>query len=139
MAPNNGSGHGRGQYASPAQVRRYLDQMCYYLECRNAAWLDRNTDARTGEVREGVKELCNRWQADNRILKVAIREGWLDPSSMPDPKGQKNRQIGLYTAIVYHKSEEGRRFVAFELRDYLDGLEREQESELQRKEGSCRS
>lgn len=135
MPPNNDSGHGRGQYASPAQVRHYLDQMCYYLECRNAAWLDRNTDAH-GNIREGVKDLCNRWQADNRILEVAIREGWLDPASMPDPKGQKNNQIGRYTAIVYGKSPEGRRLVAFALKDHLDRLEREQSESLARKEAS---
>ena len=133
MPPNNGSGHGRGQYASKDQVKTYLERMESFLGRRNAEWLDKNTDA-CGNIREGVKELCNRWQADGHLVKAAIAAGWLDPASMPEG-GIKNRQIGLYSAVVYHKSEAGHRFIAFELRDYLDRLEREQLESLERKEG----
>jgi hypothetical protein len=137
MTPNNGSGHGRGQYASPAQVKAYMSRMRAYLAERNQRWLDRWQDRATGEFPEGVGELCNEWKLDNHLLKAAIREGWLDPASMPDPKGQKNRQIGHFTSIVYFRGEEGRRFVAFEAKAYLDRQERDQEFELQRKEASC--
>ena len=136
MTPNNGSGHGRGQYASPVQVQTYLKNMEKYLRDRNAAWLDRNTDAH-GNIREGVKELCNRWQADGHLVKWAIANGWLDPASMPEG-GIKNRQIGLYSAVVYHRNEEGHRAIAFELRRYFDELEWRQSADLERKEASCR-
>lgn len=137
MAPNNGSGHGRGQYASPAQVKAYLANMRRYLAERNQRWLDRWQDRATGEFPEGVKELCNDWRLDGHLCKWAIANGWLDPASMPEG-GIKNRQIGLYTAILYFRSEDGRRAIAFEAKRYLDELERRQELELQRKEASCR-
>lgn len=133
VTPDNGSGYGRGQYAAPEQVAVYLERMSDYLLQRNMAWLDWNTDEHSN-LTEGVRELCNVWQADDYLVGAAIRAGWLDPASMPDG-GIKNRQIGLYSAVVYFRGEEGRRFIAFELKRLLDRLEVEQETELARKEG----
>lgn len=126
----NGSGHGRGIYASDEQAAIYLERMRSYLARRNAAWLDRNTDMATGEVREGVGELCNPWRADARLAEWAVATGRLDPATVPDD-GIKNRQIGRLTAVVYFRSEEDRRALAKELERYLDEIEAALMAELE--------
>lgn len=121
IPPNNNSGHGRGQYASPSHVREYMQAMETYVAKRNAAWLDTWAEA-DGSIKEGVKDLCNIWQADNHLAKWAKETGRLDANSF-DERGVKNRQIGLYTAIVYHRSKDDRRALTKELARYLDEKE----------------
>jgi hypothetical protein len=131
-SPKNDSGHGRGQYASPEQVQAYLAGSDAYREKRNQAWLDRWTDEHTGEFLGGTNgELVNRWQLDNHLVKWAVDTGRLDPASLPDG-GVKNRQIGMYTAVVYHRSTEDRKALSQEARRYFDQQEERATEALQK-------
>lgn len=121
---SNGSGHGTGLYASEQQRQDYLSRMGDYLARRNAAWLDRNTDWMTGEVREGVRDLCGLWVADSHLAEWAVRTGRLDPSTVPRD-GIKHRQIGRLTAVVFFRSEEDHRALARELERWLSAVEAE--------------
>lgn len=118
-AIQNSTGFGRGQYASPEQTEAYLAAMEGYIDKRNAKWLDQWTVH--GETPDGLKELCNRWQADNHLVKWAKETGRLeiDPGTI-ERGGVQNRQIGRYTAIAYHRSTEDRRALAKELERYVD-------------------
>ncbi len=121
--PKNNSGHGRGQYASPEQVEVYLAASDLYREMRNQSWLDRWTDEHTGEFLGGTNgELVNRWQLDNHLVKWAVETGRLDPASLPEG-GVKNRQIGMYAAVIYHRSKADRKALSQEARKYFDQQE----------------
>lgn len=116
-APDNNSGHGKGMYASLEQTTVYLKALDDYLAKRNAAWLD--SWAKGGEMPEGVGDLkVSRWQADNHLVKWAVETGQL--AAMDVTEGVKNRQIGRFTAIVYHRSTDDRKAIAQEMRRYLD-------------------
>jgi hypothetical protein len=131
--PQNDSGHATGRYASPEQTAAFLEKLDGYLDKRRAKWLDKWVDEHTGEVPDGVGELCSRWQADNHLLKWCIATGQLDPASMPDDRGQKNAQVGRFTAIVYHRSKKDRIALTDELARYIDEQERVQEEKIRRK------
>jgi len=130
--PRNNSGHGRGQYASEEQTETYLRNLRIYLGQRNTAWLDRWTED-DGQIPDEVKDLCNEWQADNHLVKWAIQTGRLDPASMPDGESVKNRQIGRYTAIVYHCSKQEHAALSKELKRYIDDQEARQTDLLRKK------
>lgn len=115
---DNGTGHGSGKYASPGQVASYLKAMNAYLDKRNQQWLDRWN----GREVDGLKELCNQWQADGHLAKWAEQAGMICQGSTP-VTGIKERQIGAFTAIVYHASPEDRKAIAMELAAYLDRQE----------------
>lgn len=131
-APDNQSGHGRGQYASEEQTAAYRENLEKYLAKRNGEWLDRWTDEVTGEVPDGVKDLCSVWQADNHLVKWGVQSGRLDSASA-DEKGVKHRQIGRYTAIIYNRGNGERKALAKELERYLSELELNQEETLRSK------
>lgn len=130
--PKNDSGHGRGQYASPDQVKAYLDHIGPYLEKRDGAWLDRFTD-KQGEILDGVKSLGTLWEVENQLVRWAIDTGRLDRACMPDERGIKNRQIGMYTAIVYHRSKADKSALLKEIVRYLDQCEARQMDALRKK------
>jgi len=130
--PQNNSGHGRGQYASEEQTEIYIRNLRTYLGQRNEAWLDRWMED-NGQIPDGVKDLCNEWQADNHLVKWAIQTGRLDPASMPDGESVKNRQIGRYTGIIYHRSKAEQAALARELKRYIDEQEQRQYEMLQEK------
>lgn len=132
-APDNNSGHATGRYASPEQTAAFLEKMDAYLDRRNGEWLDQWTDEITGECPDGVKELCNRWQADNHLVKWAVQTGRLDPASVPDDRGIKHAQVGRFTAIVYHRSKAERIALTDELARYMDELARLQTEALRRR------
>lgn len=119
LAVDNRSGHGRGQYASLEQTQAYLSALSTYLDRRNQEWLDQHCDDH-GNYTEGCKDLCNRWQADNHLLKWCHETGRLsvDPRAMES--GNRAAQIGRYTAIVYHRSTADRKAITQELRAYMD-------------------
>lgn len=118
--PDNGSGFGKGIYASPEQTKVYAEALDAYLAKRNAAWLDSWSRAK-GEVPAGVADLdCNRWRADNHLVKWAVETGRL--AAMDVTEGVKNRQVGRFTAIVYHRSTEDRKALANEMKRYIDGM-----------------
>lgn len=128
-AIDNNSGFAKGKYASPQQTEVFLQKMDAYLEKRNSEWLDRWTA--NGEVPAGLKEyVCNRWQADNHLVKWAVSVGHLAP--MDVETGVKNAQIGRFTAIIYHRSKEDQKALTMELKRYVDEQERIALERLQR-------
>lgn len=129
---DNRSGHATGKYASPEQTRVYMEAMEGYIGKRNAKWLDGWQDEMTGEIPDGVGELCNKWQADNHLIKWAVKTGRLDPASV-DEHGARNRQIGRFTAIIYHRSTTEREALAKELARYIDEEARMQGEMLRKK------
>jgi hypothetical protein len=120
QAPENRSSFGRGQYCTEEQANQYLDRLDAYLQKRNAEWLDWWTQP-DGSIPLAVRRdlICNRWQADNHLVKWAIATGRLDPASMPEG-GIKSRQIGRYTGIIYHHSTGERKALTHKLRRYID-------------------
>ena len=132
IAPQNNSGFARGQYASPEQTESYLSAMRNYLSKRNIQWLDwvQNT---YGDL-DGVKDVCNEWQADNHLVKWAIETGRLDKASVEET-GIKYRQIGRYTGIIYHRSKDDQRALAKELERYLDQQVNRQAEAIQKARG----
>jgi len=109
--PDNVSGHGRGQYASPEQVAAWTKRRDTFIKKANAAWVDKFTDPDTGDVPEGVKDLLSSWQVDGHLLKWAQGQDppLLDPSI--DPSKVKSGQRASYVAVIYH-SEDGANLVA---------------------------
>lgn len=128
---NNGTGHGSGKYADPGKVASYLTAMKGYVDKRNQQWLDRWS----GKEPEGLKELCNHFQADGHLAKWAEQSGMLSPGSVPEG-GLKNRQMGQLTAIVYHSSQNDRKAIATELAGYIDKQEQIALSKIQRQNPS---
>ena len=126
---DNGSGHATGKYASEEQTRVYMEALDGYLDKRNAAWFDRWT-SKQGEVPEGLKPLCNHFQADNHLVKWAIALGLIAPGSVHE-SGPKAGQLGRLTAILYHRPE--RKQLAQEMARYVDEQERVALQVLQRK------
>jgi hypothetical protein len=120
--PDNKSGTKTGQYATEEQRRAYLDALEGFLQARNAEWLDWWTDGATGELRlpmDGPKrwgEPLNIHQADGHLLKECLKRGHLDPRIVP--ADVKVRQLGGYTAIVYHRDLELRRWLGAEMNAY---------------------
>lgn len=127
----NESGHASGMYASEEQTRAFLFAMDGYLKERNQRWLDKWQDEVTGEFPKGVSEICNRWQADNHLVKWAVETGRLDAASLPEG-GIKNRQIGRFTAIIYHRSKEEQKAISGELKRYIDEQEYRQGEKLRK-------
>jgi len=115
---DNNSGFGKGMYASPEQTEVYAKALDDYLAKRNAAWLD-SWAGENGEIPDGVKGIdCSRWQADNHLVKWAVETNRLSP--MDVESGVKHRQIGRFTAIVYHRSTEDRKALTQEMKRYFD-------------------
>lgn len=131
IPPKNDSGHGRGQYASPEQVKEYLDKVNHYLAKRNAQWLDDLSRLSTDGMPAGAeKDLCNIHQADNHLVKWAVETGRLEVDPRTRESGVRSRQIGLYTAIVYHRSKADQGALSRELRRYLDEQASRQEEKI---------
>lgn len=114
--PQNNSGYGRGQYASPEQIADYKKAMEGFLAKANAQWADVWSNRCRGEVPKGVKEIPI-FQADGHLLKWAVETGRLDPQIVPSEA--KSRQLAAYTAIVYHRSKGDQRALAKELERYI--------------------
>ena len=120
--PQNQSGHGSGQYASPEQTDEYLTALRGWLDGKNAAWLDSWTGA-SGQcdldgrnLSKSLVEPLNVHQADNHLLKWAVESGRLDHRIVPEDA--KTRQLGRYVAIVFCRDKEGRKAVGKEMERY---------------------
>lgn len=118
-ALDNQSGFASGMYASEEQADVFLRAMDGFLGAENQKWLDFWSLKCDGEIPKEVKEVCNRHQADNHLIKWAMETGRLDPQCVDD-RGLKNRQIGRFTAIIYHRDKESRGALARELRRYVE-------------------
>lgn len=126
---DNQSGFAKGQYASTDQADAFLRAMGAFIDKRNSRWLDGWTDE-FGEIQQGIKpELLNLWQADNHLVKWGKSTGRLNPEVDAD---QKNRQMGRYTAIIYHASKAEQAAIAKELERYCDEQERLATEKLRR-------
>lgn len=116
--PQNHSGHGRGQYASPEQIDSYRRRLSKVIDQANAAWLDGWANRNRGEVPAGIRDLTSVWECDGHLLKWCVETGRLDPAIVPEEA--KSRQLGAYVAIVYHRDPDALRA---ELTRYLDTLQ----------------
>ncbi len=125
---DNQSGFAKGMYASEADTEVFLQAMDKFLGEENQKWLDFWSLKCNGEIPKGVKELVNRHQADNHLIKWAMETGRLDERCVDD-RGLQKRQIGRFTAIVYHRDKENRGALARELRRYvMEASERQMEA-----------
>ena len=121
--PQNDSGFGRGQYASPEQTAAYTEALNTWLGARIAEWADAWTDHATGECRldgrglpKNLLEPLNAWQANGHLLKWAVQTGRLDSAIVPEES--KTRQAAPYVAIVYHRSSEDHKALVREMNRY---------------------
>ena len=119
--PDQGSGYGKGIYASPEQAKAYLAALERYIATRDKEWLDRWT--REGGLPDGVPSLASHvtaWQADKHLLGWAVETKRLAWINLGAGEGLKHRQLGRLTAIVYHRSREDRKALANEMVRYVD-------------------
>jgi hypothetical protein len=116
--PQNHSGHGRGQYASPEQIAEYRRRLGKVIDQANAAWLDGWANRNRGEVPAGIRDLTQIFEVDGHLLKWCVETGRLDPAIVPEQA--QSRQLGAYVAIVYHRDPAALRA---ELARYLDTLQ----------------
>lgn len=110
--PQNNSGHGRGQYASPRQVAVYEERLKKFVAERNARWLDEWT-GKDGAVAEGIADLLRPEQVNRHLLKWGLRTGRLAPVGVAyDPETGKptedvsSTQSRQYVAIVFAREPE---------------------------------
>lgn len=110
--PQNDSGYGRGQYASPIETGAYLANLNQFVEDRNQEWLDA-WSLPDGTQPEGIGEYLRSFQITNHMLKWGLKLGRLadvgvayDPETgkpvedVPQPKADK------YVAILAHRHRE---------------------------------
>ncbi len=128
--PDNASGYAKGQYASPEQSAEFGKRLDAFIERKNAEWLDRWANPQ-GELPEWIKDLLNRWQCDNHLLKWAVETGRLTGVDMPTEN--KARQVGRYTAIVFHRSPAEAKAVKRELERYATECAARQTEDILRK------
>lgn len=125
------SGHGTGKYCSPKQAEEYSAEIDKYIAKRNTDWDKKWTDGDTGQVADGVSELTRLWEADKHLTAFLVASGRLDRSVEPD--ALKNRQIGRFTGIAWFRSVKEQNEMKRELRNFIDGKEREQLAIIQEK------
>lgn len=129
--PDNQSGFGRGQYASPEQTKEYRDEIERFLSRQNDEWRNRWTDPDTGEIPTAAKDLATVWELDKHLVGFCVDTGRLDASI--DVDKLLPRHVGRYTAIAWHRSVKDRNAMKLEAKAYLDTV-RAQQSELIEKE-----
>jgi hypothetical protein len=120
---NNNSGHGKGMYASPEQIKKFDDWIAKGCEVNNAEWQDYWHEKATAAFEEGLEvpakipDAINPWQAKAHLLKWAIETERLDPSIVPEDA--KTRQNSQYVAIVFHRSLEDKGAIKAEMTSYI--------------------
>lgn len=112
--PQNNSGHGRGEYASPSQVSEYGVRLKGFLDKFNAQFLDQWT-TREGLV-EGIREPISTWNANGHLVKWAVATGKLDGRIIPEDC--KPNQKDRYVAIVFHRDPASQKALIAELNSY---------------------
>lgn len=110
--PDNKSGYGRGQYASPKQVEDYERRVKAFVDKRNAEWLDEWT-REDGQVAEGIKDLLRVEQVTGHMLKWSINAGklqplpeWIDPETREVKVRASTEKAKKYAAIVFAREPE---------------------------------
>jgi hypothetical protein len=108
--PQNNSGHGRGQYATPQQIAAYRDWAIGFTEDCNQRWYDDCQDE-NGNILPDTKAVLHEHQLTFHLLKWAIAGKMLAEldltldaeSGKPVPKCSIE-QAKAYVAIAYHRS-----------------------------------
>jgi hypothetical protein len=110
-APDNNSGYGRGQYASPEQVEAYSRSIRGFVEAKNAQWLDEWTNE--DGVADGIGELLRLPQMTGHLLKWGLRTGRLEPVDMTwdHETGKPVEKVSVekakkYVAILFAREPE---------------------------------
>lgn len=115
--PQNDTGHGRGQYASPEQRKEFEDRLKAAFEHYATKWLDHWTDKQGGEVLN-TAELTNVFELVNHLIKWARESNRLQIH-----EGRVSTDQGFkYLAVLYHKSEIERKALLKELKRYIESL-----------------
>lgn len=132
-AIDNGSEHGRGTYASPADTEKWLNRAKNFLNERNQRWLDHWSMVFRGDIPKDVApEVCRIFQLDNHLVKWAIRVGHLAEGST-DEHGLREHQLGKLTALLFLKRgkkvqaaliEEAKKYVEEQERILLQKIEK---------------
>jgi hypothetical protein len=109
--PDNASGYGRGQYASPEQVEAYSQAIRDFVDAKNAQWLDEWT----GEdgIPDGIGELLRTEQVTGHLLKWGLRTERLKPVDMTwdHESGKPVEKVSVgkakrYVAILHAREPE---------------------------------
>jgi hypothetical protein len=120
----NNTDYGSGKYCSPQEALVCLEAIKNYRDTRESQWLDRWTNSATGEIPDGLKELCPRdFPIDDHLAKQAVKTKRLAQDCM-DTTGLKYAQEGRLTGILWHRSDEDRAWLEREMKLYFDELER---------------
>jgi phage RecT family recombinase len=121
---SNGTDFGVGKYCSPQEALVCLEEIKNYRDARESQWLDRWTHHATGEIPEGLKELCPRvFPIDDHLAKQAVKAKRLAQDCM-DMTGLKYSQEGRLTGILWHRSDDDKAWMEREMKLYFDELER---------------
>jgi len=129
--PNNQSGYGRGQYASPEQVEAYRRAIGDWFARVNAEFIDSFRENPNPEV----GDIMSPFKLSGHLLKWAIAEKLLDPS-LTEAK-LKATERGNYLAIVYHRCKADRIALTKEASRYVAeaAAKRRADIEILRTEG----
>jgi recombination protein RecT len=120
---DNGSGYGKGTYAEPEKVTRWLARAKQFLDERNQRWCDHWANVFRGDIPNDVpSEVCRIFQLDNHLCKWAIRVGHLKEGSA-DETGIREHQLGKLTALLFFKKSTQKQLIE-EAFKYVDEQER---------------
>jgi hypothetical protein len=110
--PNNKTGHGKDQYASPAQVEEYRKATIDFCASKNAAWADEWADRR-GQIPDGINDILHPIQMTRHLLKWGLLTGRLAevPMTFDQETGKptektSSEQDKKYVAIIYARDRE---------------------------------
>lgn len=110
--PQNHSGHGRGQYASPDQTAEYLAKLNQFVEDRNQEWLD-EWSLPDGTLPEGIGDYLRTFKITNHMLKWGLRMGRLadvgvayDPETGKPVEDVAQPKADKYVAILANRRRE---------------------------------
>jgi hypothetical protein len=121
----NNTDFGAGKYCSLEEGVEALRVIAEYRDARESQWLDRWTNTATGEIPDGLKELCpmRTYPVDNHLAKQAVKTRRLAQDCM-DMSGLRPYQEGRLTGIIWHRSDEDKAWMNREMKLYFDELER---------------
>jgi hypothetical protein len=112
VRPNNKTGHGKDQYASPAQVEEYRKATMEFCAAKNSAWADEWADRR-GQIPDGIKDILHPIQMTNHLLKWGLLTGRLAevPMTFDRETGKPTEKVSTeqakkYVAIIYARERQ---------------------------------
>ncbi len=118
-AIDNGSGYGRGTYASPDKVEKWVARAKQFLEARNQKWLDHWSNIFRGDIPKDVPaEVCRVFQLDNHLVKWGVQVGHLKQGSIAED-GLRDHQLGKLTALMFFGTKDVQRQLIDEANRYV--------------------